>query len=53
MKHLEVAQNFSNLTLLLEMLNIKGDDSQKAEGTKMSNKVTVEIDKYRGKIETF
>ena len=45
--------NFSNLTLLLEMLNLEGDDVQKAEGTKMSNRVTIEIDKYRGKKENF
>ena len=32
---------------------MEGDETQKAEGTKMSSKVTVEIEKYKGKIETF
>ena len=44
--------NFSNLTLLLELLNMEGDETQNAEGIKMSNKVTVEIEKYTGRIET-
>ena len=42
--------NFSNLTMLLELLNMEGDNTQ---GVKLSNKVTVVIEKYRGKIETF
>ena len=37
---------------MLELLNIEGDETQKTEGTKMSNRVTVEIEKYNGKIET-
>ena len=45
--------NFSNLSLLLELLNMEGDETPKAEGTKISNKVTGEIEKYKGKIETF
>ena len=45
--------NFSNLTLLLELLNMEGDETDRAEGVKLSNKVTVEIEKYKGKIETF
>ena len=32
---------------------MEGDETQKAEGVKLSNKVTVEIEKYKGKIETF
>ena len=45
--------NFSNLTMLLQLLNMEGDETQKAEGVKLSNKVTVEIEKYKEKIETF
>ena len=29
--------NFSNLSLLLELLNMEGDETPKAEGTKISN----------------
>ena len=42
--------NFSNLKMLLELLNMEGDETQKAEGAQLSNKVTVEIEKYKGKI---
>ena len=35
------------------MLNLDGDEAQKLKGTELSNKVTAEIDKYSGKIETF
>ena len=43
----------SNLTSLLEMLNLEGDENQRKKGAELSNKVTAEIEKYSGKIETF
>ena len=32
---------------------MEGDEEQRAEGVKLANKVTVEIEKYKGKVETF
>ena len=32
---------------------MEGDETERAEGVKLSNKVTIEIEKYKGKIETF
>ena len=32
---------------------MEGDETQKTKGVELSNKVTSEIDKYRGKIESF
>ena len=43
--------NLSNLSLLLELLNLDGDEVQKAEGVKLGNKVTKEITKYKGLVE--
>ena len=43
----------SNLTSLLEMLNMEGDEEQKKRGAELSNKVTTEIEKYSGRMETF
>ena len=43
----------SNLTSLLEMLNMEGDEEQRKRGTDLSNKVTTEIEKYSGRMETF
>ena len=34
-------------------MNKEGDETEKVEGTKISNKVTWEIEKYKGTIETF
>ena len=39
--------------MLLELLNMEGDKKEKAEGVKLANKVTVEIEKYKGKLEMF
>ena len=44
---------FSNLTLLLEHLNMEGDEEQRAEEVRLANKVTTEIEKYKGKVEEF
>ena len=41
------------LTTLLEMLNMDGDDAQKNKGKEISNKVTEEIEKYSGRMDTF
>ena len=43
----------SNLTSLLEMLNMEGDEVQRKKGADLSNKVTAEIEKYSGRMETF
>ena len=45
--------NFSNLKLLLELLNMEGDEEQRTEGVRLANKVTAGIEKYEGKVETF
>ena len=42
------------LTTLLEMLNMDGeDDTQKKKGKEMSNRVTGDIEKYSGRVDTF
>ena len=46
-------QNFSNLTSLLELLNMEADETQRKKGAELSNKVAAEIEKYSGRIETF
>ena len=43
----------SNLTLLLELLNLEADEEQRTEGVRLGNKVTSEIDKYKGSVEEF
>ena len=44
----------TSLTTLLEMLNMDGEDeSQKKKGKEMSNKVTGDIEKYSGRVDTF
>ena len=43
----------SNLTSLLEMLNMEGDEEQRKKGAELSNKVTTEIEKYSGRMEMF
>ena len=45
--------NLSNLTLLLELLNLEADEEQRTEGVRLGNKVTSEIDKYKGSVEEF
>ena len=45
--------NLSNLTLLLELLNLEGDEEQKTKGMRLGNKVTSEIEKYKGSVEEF
>ena len=45
--------NLSNLTLLLELLNLEGDEQQKTEGVTLGNKVNLEIVKYKGLVEEF
>ena len=46
-------RNLSNLTSLLEMLNMEADEVQRRKGAELSNKVAAEIEKYSGRIETF
>ena len=44
----------TSLTTLLEMLNMDGEDEgQKKKGKEMSNKVTGDIKKYSGRVDTF
>ena len=44
----------TSLTTLLEMLNMDGEDEgQKKKGKEMSNKVTGDIEKYSGRVDTF
>ena len=45
--------NLSNLTLLLELLDLEADEEQRTEGVRLGNKVTSEFDKYKGTVEEF
>ena len=49
----KLINNLSNLPLLLELLNLDGDEVEKAEGVKLGNKVTTEITKYKDLVEEF
>ena len=49
----KLISDLSNLTLLLELLNLDGDKVEKARGVELSNKVTSEITKYKGLVEEF
>ena len=44
----KLISDLSNLTLLLELLNLDGDEVEKARGVELGNKVTSEITKYKG-----
>ena len=49
----KLISDLSNLTLLLELLNLDGDEVEKARGVELGNKVTSEITKYKGLVEEF
>ena len=49
----KLISNLSNLTLMLELLNLDGDKVEKASGVELGNKVTSEITKYKGLVEEF
>ena len=44
---------FGKLTLLLEMLNLDGEEEDRKKGTEMSNKVNVDLSKYKGLVNDF
>ena len=43
----------TDFLIIMLIINMEGYEIQKAEGIKMSNKVTVKIEKYKGKIAKF
>ena len=45
--------DFGNLTLLLELLNLDGDEAEKTRGVELGNKMTSDIAKYKGLVGEF
>ena len=52
MEH-SLVRKLCNLTSLLEMLNLEGDEEQKKKGKELSSKVAEEIERFSGRVETF
>ena len=49
----QLISEFGSLTLLLEMLNLDGEEEDKKRGTELSNKVTADLAKYKGLVNEF
>ena len=49
----QLLSEFGSLTLLLEMLNLDGEEDDRKKGTEMSNKVTADLGKYKGLVNDF
>ena len=49
----KLISDFGNLSLLLEMLNLDGDEGEKKRGVELGNKVTVDVAKYKGLVGEF
>ena len=49
----QLISDFGNLTLLLEMLNLDGEEEDKKRGTELGNKVTADLAKYKGLVNEF
>ena len=49
----QLISEFGNLTVLLEMLNLEGEEEDKKKGTDLSNKVNADLTKYKGLVNDF
>ena len=49
----KLISDLGNLTLLLELLNLDGDEVEKTRGVELGSKVTSDISKYKGLVAEF
>ena len=49
----KLISDFGNLSLLLEMLNLDGEEAEKKRGVELGNKVTADMAKYKGLVGEF